>query len=245
MKDQKGELKRRDDKLAESEQRVKKLEQELKGQLDALKSQEDSNKQLKAQLRQAKHAKQVKEAKEPKEQKSDSKSTKEVAKEVKDIKEDLKAETKESHPSARGDKPKPPMAEMTLMTLVAQREKLCRDDLTAMMLAGEESLRMLIRKPSDQLIDFVKANLEDEDTLLAAIPRFEMPKTDFETQVLREMRVVLRENAEKIAAKHKEECMKWEDFEVMYNSLENFEYPHKDKLLEFIKYFFLDHIVSA
>lgn len=30
----------------------------------------------------------------------------------------------------------------------------------------------------------------------------------------------------------------------IYKSLENFEYPHKDKLLEFIKYFFLDHIVS-
>jgi hypothetical protein len=113
-----------------------------------------------------------------------------------------------------------------------------------MMLAGEESLRMLIRRPSDQLIDFIKANLEDEDTILSAIPRFEMPKTDFETQVLREMRVVLRENAEKIATKPKEECMKWEDFEALYASLENFEYPHKDKLLEFIKYFFLDHIQS-
>jgi hypothetical protein len=79
---------------------------------------------------------------------------------------------------------------------------------------------------------------------LSAIPRFEMPKTDFETQVLREMRVVLRENAEKIAARTKEECMGWEEFEVLYNSLENFEYPHKDKLLEFIKYFFLDHILS-
>tara|TARA_B110000285_G_C15014459_1_gene558254 strand:+ start:412 stop:1089 length:678 start_codon:yes stop_codon:yes gene_type:complete len=113
-----------------------------------------------------------------------------------------------------------------------------------MMLAGEESLRMLIRRPSDQLIDFIKANLEDEDAILSAIPRFEMPKTDFETQVLREMRVVLRENAEKIAAKPKEECMKWEDFEILYAGLDNFEYPHKDKLLEFIKYFFLDHILS-
>lgn len=113
-----------------------------------------------------------------------------------------------------------------------------------MMLAGEESLKMLIRKPSDQLIDFIKANLDDEDAILAAIPRFEMPKTDFETQVLREMRVVLRENAEKIAAKSKEECIKWEEFEAIYSDLENFEYPHKDKLLEFIKYFFLDHILS-
>ena len=38
--------------------------------------------------------------------------------------------------------------------------------------------------------------------------------------------------------------MPWNEFENMYSKLENFEYPHKDKLLEFIKYFFLDHIVS-
>jgi hypothetical protein len=50
--------------------------------------------------------------------------------------------------------------------LIAQREKLCRDDLTAMMLAGEESLRMLIREPSEQLIDFIRANLHDEDVIL-------------------------------------------------------------------------------
>lgn len=56
------------------------------------------------------------------------------------------------------------------------------------------------------------------------------------------MRVVLRENAEKIASRSKEEFMNWEEFEVLYNGLEYFEYPHKDKLLEFIKYFFLDHI---
>ena len=87
---------------------------------------------------------------------------------------------------------------MQLITLIAQREKLCRDDLTAMMLAGEESLKMLIRKPSDQLIEFIKENLGDEDAILAAIPRFEMPKTEFETQVLREMRIVLKDNAENI-----------------------------------------------
>ena len=50
-----------------------------------------------------------------------------------------------------------------------------------MMLAGEESLKMLIRKPSDMLIDFIKENLNDEDAILAAIPRFEMPKVEFET----------------------------------------------------------------
>ena len=58
------------------------------------------------------------------------------------------------------------------------------------------------------------------------------------------MRVVLRESVDKIVAKSKEECMPWDEFEVLYNDLENFEYPHKDKLLEFIKYFFLDHILS-
>jgi hypothetical protein len=91
---------------------------------------------------------------------------------------------------------KPPLKEIALITLIAQREKLCRDDLTAMMLAGEESLKMLIKKPSSQLIDFIKDNLTNEDAILAAIPRFEMPKTDFETQVLREMRIVLKDNAE-------------------------------------------------
>ena len=133
---------------------------------------------------------------------------------------------------------------MALITLIGQREKLSRDDLTAMILAGEESLRMLIRKPSNQLIDFIKGNLDDEDIILSAIPRFEMPKSDFETQVLREMRVVLRENIEIIDGKSEEELMKWDDFQAFYNSLDNFDYPHKDKLLEFIKYFFLDHIES-
>ena len=39
--------------------------------------------------------------------------------------------------------------------------------------------------------------------------------------------------------------MKWTDFEQFYNGLDNFDYPHKDKLLDFIKYFFLDHIESV
>lgn len=38
--------------------------------------------------------------------------------------------------------------------------------------------------------------------------------------------------------------MSWTDFLEFYANMDNFEYPHKDKLLEFIKYFFLDHIVS-
>jgi len=56
-------------------------------------------------------------------------------------------------------KPKPPKEEIATVTLIGQREKLCRDDLTAMMLAGEESLRILIREPTSQLIEFIKANL--------------------------------------------------------------------------------------
>jgi len=68
-----------------------------------------------------------------------------------------------------------------LITLIGQREKLSRDDLTAMMLSGEDSLRMLIREPSKELIEFVKHNLNDEDALLSGIPRFEMPKAEFES----------------------------------------------------------------
>jgi len=40
---------------------------------------------------------------------------------------------------------------------------------------------MLIKRPSEQLVAFIKANLDSEDALLGAIPRFEMPKADFET----------------------------------------------------------------
>ena len=103
-----------------------------------------------------------------------------------------------------------------------------------MILAGEESLRMMIRKPSVDLIEFIKAHLDDEDAILTAIPKFDMPKSDFERQVLREMRIVLRDNQEKISEKTSEDVMKWEDFQVFYNTLEGFDYPHKDKLLEFI-----------
>ena len=74
-----------------------------------------------------------------------------------------------------------PNEELNAITLIGQREKLCRDDITAMMLAGEESLRMLIREPSSKLINFIKANLLDEDYILSFIPRFEMPKADFES----------------------------------------------------------------
>jgi len=87
--------------------------------------------------------------------------------------------------------------------------------------------------------------LDDEDALLGGIPRFEMPKSEFENQVLREMRIVLRENAELVSEYCKEDMLNWIDFEVFYNDTLKFDYPHKDKLLEFIKYFFLDHIVSV
>jgi len=58
------------------------------------------------------------------------------------------------------------------------------------------------------------------------------------------MRLVLKENIDKISDKTTEELMEWSDFEKFYATLDNFEYPHKDKLLDFIKYFFLDHIES-
>lgn len=94
-----------------------------------------------------------------------------------------------------------PTKEFQMMTLIAQREKLSRDEITSMMLAGEEALKMLIRNPSPELITFITHNLEDEDRLLLAIPRYDIPKPDFEAQVLREMRMVLRENVEKINEK--------------------------------------------
>ena len=151
---------------------------------------------------------------------------------------------KKSFRQAKTDPAMIPREELLAITLIGQREKLCRDDITAMMLAGEESLRMLIREPSSKLINFIKANLLDEDYILSYIPRFEMPKADFESQVLREMRIVLRENFDRIAEKTRDELLPWSEFEAFYQTLENFEYPHKDKLLEFIKYFFLDHIVN-
>jgi hypothetical protein len=130
------------------------------------------------------------------------------------------------------------------MTLVGQREKMCRDDLTAMMLSGEESLKMLIKEPSEQLLDFIRANLHDEDAILAKIPRYELPKADFETQVLREMRVVLRENVQKICDKFAEDHAPFSEFSDFYLSMDDFDYPHKDKLLEFVKYYFLEYIRS-
>ena len=59
------------------------------------------------------------------------------------------------------------------------------------------------------------------------------------------MRLVLRDSIEKIVDKLPGDKVDWEDFKSLYETLENFDYPHKEKLLDFIKYFFLDHIVSA
>lgn len=41
-----------------------------------------------------------------------------------------------------------PDKEIQLILLIAQREKLNRDEITNMMLAGDEALKMLIRFPS-------------------------------------------------------------------------------------------------
>lgn len=121
-----------------------------------------------------------------------------------------------------------------------------RDELTQMMVAGEESLNMLVKEPSPELIEFIKDNLEDEDALLKYIPRFEMPKADFEAQVIREMRVVLKDGADKLFSKFKDKTLvKLSEFSEAYMGLENFDYPHKDKLLDFIKYFFLDHVKNV
>ena len=59
------------------------------------------------------------------------------------------------------------------------------------------------------------------------------------------MRIVLRENAELINEYGKEDILNWSEFESFYENELKFDYPHKDKLLEFIKYFFLDHIFSV
>ena len=48
-----------------------------------------------------------------------------------------------------------PEKEIQLILLIAQREKLNRDEITNMMLAGDEALKMLIRYPSQKLIEFL------------------------------------------------------------------------------------------
>ena len=155
-------------------------------------------------------------------------------------KEDVKSQDIAREP----EKVPAPAEELALITLVGQREKLCRDDLTAMMLSGEESLKMLIKDPSDQLLDFIRANLHDEDAILAKIPRYEIPKADFETQVLREMKVVLKDNIQKICDKFKDDFAPFSELSEFYFGLDNFDYPHKDKLLEFMRYYFLEFVAN-
>lgn len=195
------ELKRKDDRIGEAEVKSKRLEEQLKDQMEALKSQEEANKRLKDQLRAAKTQKQIAKTTDPKqtsvgnaapkEDKKEKEKEKEVEKEVdtsKDRDDRLLAQSIKTEPSEREptvakkeQKKEIPKEELKVITLIGQREKLSRDDLTQMMLAGEESLRMLIRKPSEKLIDFIKSNLDDEDAILIAIPRFDMPKSDFES----------------------------------------------------------------
>ena len=64
-----------------------------------------------------------------------------------DIKEEFSKSMKSSKPgtATASIAVEVPKQELQLMTLIGQREKLSRDDLTTMMLAGEESLKMLIR----------------------------------------------------------------------------------------------------
>ena len=58
------------------------------------------------------------------------------------------------------------------------------------------------------------------------------------------MKVVLKDSVQALSEKSNEELMPVSEFAEIYKNLEGFDYPHKDKLLEFIKYFFLDHIAS-
>jgi hypothetical protein len=46
----------------------------------------------------------------------------------------------EKSPKKSAPAVKAPKAELALLTLIGQREKLCRDDLTAMLLSGDESV---------------------------------------------------------------------------------------------------------
>jgi hypothetical protein len=54
-----------------------------------------------------------------------------------------------------------------MLSLIGQREKMNRDEITAMILSGEEGLKMLVKNPSTQMVAFIKSNLMDEDRILA------------------------------------------------------------------------------
>ena len=72
-------------------------------------------------------------------------------------------------------------SELKLVSLMGLREKFSRDELTSMMTSSESGLRMLIRNPSADLISFIKAHLEDEDQIVIAIPKYDIPRAEFET----------------------------------------------------------------
>jgi hypothetical protein len=101
MREQKIELKRKEEKLIESDARVKKLEEQMKIHTDSLKTQEESNKQLKAELKKKQAVKEKKDS---------------ILIEVEDIPQ---PSTPKVEAKAVSDKPKPPIAEISLITLIA------------------------------------------------------------------------------------------------------------------------------
>ena len=58
------------------------------------------------------------------------------------------------------------------------------------------------------------------------------------------MKVVLRENVSKIWQKFNNDLASFQEFSDFYFALDNFDYPHKEKLLEFIKYYFLEFVAN-
>lgn len=133
--------------------------------------------------------------------------------------------------------------EFKLLTLFAKREKMNRDEMTQILCADAKNIKMMIQEPTPELSVFIEHNIDSEDALLAQLPRYEIPKAAFEVQVLEEMRHVL--GAHKMAVKEltEEVIVTWSKFQEFFQKLE-FTYSHKDKLLEFLQYFFLAKIVS-
>ena len=167
------EMKRRDERQNDMESKLKKLEELLKERADALKVQEDANKSLKDKLKAAK-SEATKKQKEQDEKKNNSEQKRRASAKTTDEVESKRLNTEGSESAvelAKGKSSKPAVdpvvkAELRVITLIGQREKLCRDDLTAMILSGEEALKMLIKKPSEKLIEFIRSHLDDEDAIL-------------------------------------------------------------------------------
>lgn len=139
---QRGEARRREERLTEAETKLRRLEEALQGVTEGLKQSEDANKALKAQVRAAK-------------QKQKAAGEAGVLAQPTADAPPQSASKNSLTPVRAQEKPLEPTTaplpkeELALLTLIGQREKLCRDDLTAMLLAGEESLRMLIKEPSE------------------------------------------------------------------------------------------------